>query len=198
MGKKFLQIFLPYADIQEQAVCCERGKRVLGALVHDYEISGGHIDRGVVDFVDQCAAVYIIQLKIVMAVFRIGLIYIMRDQEYIASRRELTEHRVEVLYFQDTLRKFASFPVKGIRRNRLRGLPAVPGRDRDNGKRICICLRRRRCFRVEQSGALAEKRNPDLHIGSLARGAAVAQPVVRAEQDLQPPVCIVDRDMAAL
>ena len=127
VGKKFLQIFLPYADIQEQAVCCERSKRVLGALVHDYEISGGHIDRGVVDFVDQCAAVYIIQLKIVMAVFRIGLIYIVCDQKDISALGKFAENVMEVFYVQDIAGKVLYISGQFIRSDCLGSMAGAGG-----------------------------------------------------------------------
>ena len=72
-----------------------------GIPVHYYKITGGHIYFPSVYIVDECSAVDIVKLEIVMAVFRIGLIYIVCDQKDIPALRKFAENIVEVFYVQD-------------------------------------------------------------------------------------------------
>ena len=101
MTEYFPEEIFPDAYVEQQTAVGAGDQGMAGIPVHYYKIAGGHIYFSSVYIVDKCAAVDIVKLEIVMAVFRIGLIYIVCDQKDIPALRKFAENIVEVFYVQD-------------------------------------------------------------------------------------------------
>ena len=91
----------PDIDIEQQTVVGAGDQRVPGIPVHHCQIAGRHVALSFVNPVDQCSPVDIVELKIIVAMLRIRLIYIVCDQKDTAALGEFTENIVEVFRVQD-------------------------------------------------------------------------------------------------
>ena len=101
MAKYFTEEIFPDTNVEQQTTVGAGDQGMAGIPVHYYKITGGHIYFPSVYIVDECSAVDIVKLEIVMAVFRIGLIYIVCDQKDIPALRKFAENIMKILHVQD-------------------------------------------------------------------------------------------------
>ena len=127
MAKYFTEEIFPDTNVEQQTTVGAGDQGMAGIPVHYYKITGGHIYFPSVYIVDECSAVDIVKLEIVMAVFRIGLIYIVCDQKDIPALRKFAENIVEVFYVQDIAGKVLYISGQFIRSDCLGSMAGAGG-----------------------------------------------------------------------
>ena len=127
MTEYFPEEILPDAYVEQQTAVGAGDQGMAGIPVHYYKIAGGHIYFSSVYIVDECAAVDIVKLEIGMAVFRIGLIYIVCDQKDISALGKFAENVMEVFYVQDIAGKVLYISGKFIRSDCLGSMAGAGG-----------------------------------------------------------------------